>query len=65
MHDEVLSTLIGSHYWRFQTDLKENVSYAMDDVSDANVDALRHLGDQLVGERLDDLHLLAKKLIRD
>ncbi len=65
LHDEVLSTLIGSHYWRFQTDLKENVSYAMDDVSDANVDALRHLGDQLVGERLDDLHLLAKKLIRD
>ena len=63
LHDQVLSTLIGDHYWRFQTVLAETASYAMDDVSDENVEALKHLGDQLVGERLDDLSALAKKLI--
>lgn len=63
LHDEVLTTLIGDHYWRFQTNLKDTASYAMDDVSDKNVEALKHLGDQLVGERLDDLNRLAKKLI--
>jgi predicted acylesterase/phospholipase RssA len=62
LHDQVLSTLIGDHYWRFQTDLKDAVSYAMDDVSEQNVEALKHLGDQLVGERLGDLNTLAKRL---
>ena len=57
-----MSTLIGDHYWRFQTDLKDAVSYAMDDVSEQNVEALKHLGDQLVGERLADLNTLAKRL---
>ncbi len=65
LHDEVLSTLIGDHYWRFQIDLKNAASYAMDDVSAENVNALRHLGDQLVGERLDDLTRLTRKLIGD
>lgn len=63
LHDEVLTTLVGSHYWRFQTILKDSASYAMDDVSETNVDRLRHLGDQLVGERLDDLHRLTKLLV--
>jgi predicted acylesterase/phospholipase RssA len=63
LHDQVLTTLIGDHYWRFQTDLAELASYAMDDVSDGNVEALKHLGDQLVGERLSDLNALAKRLI--
>jgi len=62
LHDQVLTTLIGDHYWRFQTVLAEGASYAMDDVSDRNVKALKHLGDQLVGERLDDLNALAKRL---
>jgi predicted acylesterase/phospholipase RssA len=63
LHDQVLTTLIGDHYWRFQTVLAEMASYAMDDVSDENVSALKHLGDQLVGERLDDLNALAKRLV--
>jgi predicted acylesterase/phospholipase RssA len=63
LHDQVLTTLIGDHYWRFQTVLAEIASYAMDDVSDDNVLALKHLGDQLVGERLDDLNALAKRLL--
>lgn len=63
LHDQVLTTLIGDHYWRFQTVLAETASYAMDDVSDENVQALKHLGDQLVGERLDDLNALAKRLV--
>ncbi|MDR9451532.1 MAG: patatin-like phospholipase family protein [Acidimicrobiia bacterium] len=63
LHDQVLTTLIGDHYWRFQTVLAETASYAMDDVSDDNVNALKHLGDQLVGERLDDLNALAKRLL--
>lgn len=63
LHDQVLTTLIGDHYWRFQTVLAEIASYAMDDVSDENVNALKHLGDQLVGERLDDLNALAKRLL--
>lgn len=63
LHDQVLTTLIGDHYWRFQTPLAETASYAMDDVSDENVQALEHLGDRLVGERLDDLHALAKRLV--
>jgi predicted acylesterase/phospholipase RssA len=62
LHDQVLTTLIGDHYWRFQTVLAEGASYAMDDVSDENVEALKHLGDQLVGECLDDLNALAKRL---
>lgn len=62
LHDQVLTTLIGDHYWRFQTVLADGASYAMDDVSDRNVDALKHLGDQLVGERLEDLNELAKRL---
>ena len=62
LHDQVLTTLIGDHYWRFQTVLAEGASYAMDDVSDENVEALKHLGDQLVGERLSDLNALAKRL---
>ncbi|MDF1597107.1 MAG: patatin-like phospholipase family protein [Acidimicrobiia bacterium] len=62
LHDEVLSTLIGSQYWRFQIDLTDAASYAMDDVSEENVEALKHLGDQLVGERLDDLKRLAERL---
>ena len=62
LHDQVLTTLIGDHYWRFQTVLAEGASYAMDDVSDENVERLEHLGDQLVGERLGDLNALAKKL---
>ena len=62
LHDQVLTTLIGDHYWRFQTVLAESASYAMDDVSDENVEALKHLGDQLVGERLHDLNALAKRL---
>lgn len=64
LHDQVLTTLIGDHYWRFQTLLAEGASYAMDDVSDENVEALKHLGDQLVGERLDDLKELAKRLVQ-
>jgi len=63
LHDQVLTTLIGDHYWRFQTVLAEIASYAMDDVRDENVNALKHLGDQLVGERLDDLNALAKRLL--
>lgn len=63
LHDQVLTTLIGDHYWRFQTDLAELASYAMDDISDENVQALKHLGDQLVGQRLDDLNALAKRLV--
>lgn len=63
LHDQVLTTLIGDHYWRFQTILAESASYAMDDISDENVEALKHLGDQLVGERLDDLNELAKRLV--
>ncbi|MCJ7753932.1 MAG: patatin-like phospholipase family protein [Thermoanaerobaculales bacterium] len=63
LHDQVLTTLIGDHYWRFQTVLAEIASYAMDDVSDENVNALKHLGDQLVGERLDDLNALTKRLL--
>jgi len=63
LHDQVLTTLIGDHYWRFQTVLAEIASYAMDDVSDDNVNALKHLGDQLVGERLDDLNALVKRLL--
>lgn len=63
LHDQVLITLIGDHYWRFQTALTEGVSYDMDDVSDKNVEALVHLGDQLVGERLDDLKELASRLV--
>jgi hypothetical protein len=63
LHDQVLTTLIGDHYWRFQTVLAEIASYAMDDVSDDNVLALKHLGDQLVGERLDDLNALVKRLL--
>ena len=63
LHDQVLTTLIGDHYWRFQTVLAEIASYAMDDVSDENVEGLKHLGDQLVGERLDDLKELAKRLV--
>lgn len=62
LHDQVLTTLIGDHYWRFQTVLAEGASYAMDDVSDENIEKLKHLGDQLVGERLGDLNALAKKL---
>lgn len=64
LHDQVLATLIGGQYWRFQTILKEGVSYAMDDVGDRNVEALTHLGDQLVGERLDDLKDLAARLVK-
>ncbi len=64
LHDQVLATLIGDHYFRFQTILKEGVSYAMDDVSAENVEALLHLGDQLVGERLDDLKELAGRLVK-
>jgi predicted acylesterase/phospholipase RssA len=63
LHDQVLTTLIGDHYWRFQTVLAEGASYAMDDVSDENVEALKHLGDQLVGERLNDLNKLTKRLL--
>ena len=63
LHDQVLTTLIGDHYWRFQTVLAESASYAMDDVSDENVEGLKRLGDQLVGEGLDDLKELAKRLV--
>jgi len=63
LQDQLLTTLIGDHYWRFQTVLAEGASYAMDDVSDQNVEALKHLGDQLVGERLPDLKELAERLV--
>jgi predicted acylesterase/phospholipase RssA len=60
--DGVLRQIVADNYWSFQTRLREGASYHMDDVSRENVDALTHLGDELVGKRLADLKRLAARL---
>lgn len=65
LNDALLRQLVGDNYWSFQIPLREGVSYLMDDVSDENIEALTHLGDELVGQRLAELNRLAATLVDD
>ncbi len=62
LYDSLLTSLVDSHYTRFQVELPPEASFDMDDVSDRNIKALRAAGDELVQTRLDDINRLARDL---
>jgi len=62
VNDQMLRTLLGERYWRFDTTLDEGVSMSMDDSHDDNLAALHRLGTALVARRIGDLHRLAAHL---
>jgi predicted acylesterase/phospholipase RssA len=62
LQSDFLGRLLGERYLRFDIDLRGGASYETDNVDPANLDALARLGDELVGERIGDLHDVAKLL---
>ncbi len=54
---------LGDNYYRFQTDLTKG-NDDMDDASQANIDALKNLGKNLVRRNKDNIDALCRRLVR-
>lgn len=62
VNDELLSPLLGDHYWRFDTILPKGVGLGTDNSDPENLDRLNQMGLRLVGERVANLAGLARQL---
>ena len=62
VNDELLSPLLGDHYWRFDTILPKGVGLGTDNSDPENLDRLNQIGLRLVGERVANLAGLARQL---
>jgi hypothetical protein len=60
--DSFLRTIIGNHYWRFDTPLTGPINHDMDNTTVEHVKWLDTAGKAMVGERVADLKQLAEVL---
>ncbi len=61
-HTTRWATFSGDNYYRFQTDLTKG-NDDMDDASQANIDALKNLGKNLVRRNKDEIDALCRRLV--